>query len=134
MGEALDRAFEDTQALNVPAFGAFFKKQLHAKANAQKRLARSDDFTDSFSQTQLTQFVHGRSHGTDSGQDNLISPLDLKALVGNARISPNFFQGLLHAPQIPHAVINNCYHKSYLPVSGFGKILSRLNFVNNRLS
>ena len=58
---------------------------------------------------------HAVTKCTDTGQDDFISPLDHRSIIGNENLCSELGKSLFHTKQIPYTIINDCYHLAVLP-------------------
>src|SRR5262249_54437923 len=100
-------ALEKIQPAVLAVLVALGKKQLKPQANAQERLARSEMSDQRIDHAGFVQPGDGVAKRADSRQDHLAGVSDGIRVAGNLGYVPDLLQGLLDAPKIPHAVIDD---------------------------
>ncbi len=96
-------------------FLALREQQLQPQADAEERLTGCDGFPDRLDQPVLFQVGHAVGKGADARQDDMAGVRDRMAVTRDDGLVSDRFKGLLHAPEIPHAVVDDGNHRDREP-------------------
>ena len=100
-------ASEDTEPLVEAFLVARREQQLQSQADAEEGFAGTDVFEDGLIEPGLANLGDGVAEGADARENDLVRGGDLIGITADRGGRSDLFQGLLHAPQVGHAVIDN---------------------------
>ena len=83
---------------------------MQPQADAQKRLARVDGLQHGLDQIEAAQFGRGILEGPHARQNHFRRGSHLGGIAGDDGLMADFLEGLLHAAQIAHAVVDDGDH------------------------
>jgi hypothetical protein len=105
-------AGNEIQAGGGAEFPALGKKNLQTQANTQEWLSALHGLHNGINQVQLLKAADAVPECTDTGQHQRAGIANCLRGAGYQGGMARLFQGLLHAAQISHSVINYCDHKA----------------------
>jgi hypothetical protein len=103
-------AGQQAEPVVPPPFEAGLEQQLQPHADAEERLVGADVRHDRFHETAVAERPHGVSERTHAGKHQ---PLRLRhhlGIVGDRGGRAELLEGLLHAPQVAAAVVDDRHH------------------------
>src|SRR5262249_16070152 len=100
-------AGEEVESLVLAVLVADGEQELQPQANAEERLAAADVLLERGHKVGLAQPGNGVAEGADAGQHDLVGLRDAVGVGADLGRKAELLEGLLHAAQVGHAVIND---------------------------
>ena len=105
-GKLFHSSRDDAQTGGVALFGVV-QKELESEADAEKRFAGGDVFSEGSGEAAGVEGFHGGGAGTDPGKDNGVGVAEQVRVAGDKGIDAGGFQGLGHAAEVARLVVND---------------------------
>src|SRR5439155_14944897 len=107
LGEAYHLAGKQVEAAVFAILVTGREQELHAQADAEELLALADVLPDRRRQPALVETSDGVAEGADTRQYQLVALRDAVRIGADLRREANLLEGLLHAAQVRHPIIDN---------------------------
>ena len=90
---------------------ALLEQELHPQADPHEGFSQADVVKQRLDPAAFSQVVHGVAEGTHTGEDDGGGAAQLLRLRDDPRLVADRLEGLLHAAQVAHAVVDDGDHR-----------------------
>ncbi len=112
VGEPHDFAPQHAEPFPLAVLVAHVEEQLQPQADAEEWLVGGDMFSHRPIKPRPLELGNRVAESADAGQHEFFGSRKLGRRTHDLGVGPDFFKGLLHAPQIAHAVVDDLDHST----------------------